>query len=186
MPLLVTIFLGANDACLPPSSAHVPTEEFSAHIRCYIDTVLNAEATRGTNVLLITPPPINARSPEEGDDESYPPVVRAALARDELRNLGYLTWCSKRKYARRIVEIGKEYEGKTDLVAVLDFWTILSEYGLQEARKKGWVAPQREDGIEVITGCGLKGAPEFGIDVFTDRLHLGPKVSVATDSAVEF
>lgn len=84
---------------------------------------------------------------------------------------GYRTWSSKRDYARKVVEIGEEYAGKTELVGVLDFWTKLTEFGRAEAEKGGWVKGEGE----LDVGCGAPSGAEFGRGVFVDGLHLGEK-----------
>jgi len=178
-PLLISIFLGANDACLPPTSAHVPLPEFETHIRHYVDTILTDPATKGTRVLLITPPPINVPAPKEETWESEIPAVKETLKRDSERgienNRGYMTWCSKRDYARRIVELGMEYGEQTGLVGALDFWAKITDFGTGEAENRGWKRPEGDKEQKIEVGCGLPGAPEFGRDVFVDGLHLGEK-----------
>lgn len=175
-PLLITIFLGANDACLPPSSAHVPLPEFETHIRHYVDTILTDPATKGARVLLITPPPINVPTPkvEEGW-ESEIPAVKEALKARIMEDRGYMTWCSKRDYARRVVALGQEYAEKSALVGALDFWTRIAEFGRDQAWKAEKPMDGENDGTGLNAGCGLPGSPEFGRDVFVDGLHLGPK-----------
>jgi isoamyl acetate esterase len=174
-PLLITIFLGANDACLPPSSAHVPLPEFETHIRHYVDSILSDPATQGTRILLITPPPINIPAPRNEEEwEREIPTLKEALKRQEKEGRGYRTWCSKRNYARRIVELGEEYAGKSEVVGVLDFWTKMMEFGRREAEEVGWKQGVGDE-KEVEVGCGLTGQPEFGEGMFLDGLHFGER-----------
>ncbi|KPI35038.1 GDSL esterase/lipase [Cyphellophora attinorum] len=54
---LMTVFFGANDACLPGNQQHVPVEQYASTIRKIIQYPLIAKG--GTHVLLLTPPPID-------------------------------------------------------------------------------------------------------------------------------
>lgn len=58
---LVTIWFGANDACLPVGPTHLPIEKYSANLKHYVDSLLNPKSAYyqpNAHVLLITPPPI--------------------------------------------------------------------------------------------------------------------------------
>ncbi|KAI9787215.1 MAG: hypothetical protein M1839_003450 [Geoglossum umbratile] len=155
-PLFFTVFLGANDAVLPRYSQHVPLPEYEANLRYYVDTLLEHPMTKGTKIILITPPPIDVYPSEEGDP-------------DDLDSISYRTYVSKQTYAKKVVEIAKSYEGRGDLVAGLDFWTAMINYGRMKGKEQG--IP--EDDAKP-PGCGLFGAVYFGRDVFLDGLHLGP------------
>ena len=141
--------------------------------------VLTNPATSGTKILLITPPPINVPAPKAETCESEIPAVKEALKRDRQNGIkndrGYRTWCSKKEYAQRIREIGAEYQEKTELVGILDFWTKITEFGRGEAENQGWRRPEGVDAQKVEIGCGLLGAPEFDRDTFVDGLHMGWK-----------
>jgi hypothetical protein len=71
VPLLVTIFFGANDAALPgrrSSRQHVPLATFKTHLRAIIGGVRESGVR---HILLMTPPPIDERqralaNPEDG------------------------------------------------------------------------------------------------------------------------
>ncbi|ETV74016.1 hypothetical protein H257_11332 [Aphanomyces astaci] len=56
-PLLVTVFLGANDAAPPGSTQHVPLPEFQANLRALVE--LLRQWFPSSKVLLLTPPPIS-------------------------------------------------------------------------------------------------------------------------------
>jgi hypothetical protein len=150
--------------------------EYETHIRHYVDTILTDPATKGARVLLVTPPPINVPTPKEEEGwESEIPEVKKALKRSIVENRRYMTWCSKRDYARRVVELGQEYAEKSGLVGVLDFWTRITEFGRDQAWKTGKSVGDENDGTGLNVGCGLPGSLEFDRDVFVDGLHLGPK-----------
>lgn len=59
---LLTIWFGANDACIPSSKQHVPLERFQNNLLQLIDMVKSPTSqwySPETKILLITPPPIN-------------------------------------------------------------------------------------------------------------------------------
>ena len=59
---LLTIWFGANDACLSHSVQHVPLEKFSENLTKLIQMVTSATSSWYspiTNIILITPPPFN-------------------------------------------------------------------------------------------------------------------------------
>ena len=176
--MLITIFLGANDACLPPASAHVPLVEFEQHIRAYVDTILESPATKGTRIVLITPPPINVEAPVKSEVEI--PSVTEILESVARSGKGHQTWLSKRKYAEKVTEIGREFEAKSDLVTVLDFWKAITEFACREEGEDESVTATNKfrelDMQDKLPGCGLPGSKDFGADFFTDGLHLGSVV----------
>ncbi|KAI9847078.1 MAG: hypothetical protein M1837_003196 [Sclerophora amabilis] len=185
-PLFITIFLGANDACLPPSSAHVPLPQYEANIRRYVDEILEHPMTAGTKVILITPPPISIKAPLE--DEFEIPAVTAAIKKAAVEQRGYKTYMNKKLYAEKIMEIARDYEAKTDLVAGLNFWEAMIKLGNQQRSDEdvnnsagtGKVSESRsesESECDAPPGSGCLGARDFGDDVFVDGLHLGPLVS---------
>ena len=56
--MLTTVFFGANDAALQPVSIqHVPLEEYKANIKSLVEKLLK----RSSNVLIITPPPVDTK-----------------------------------------------------------------------------------------------------------------------------
>lgn len=171
--LFLTIFLGANDACLTVDGEYVPLPQFSDNIRSFVEEVLIHDHLANTKIVLITPPPINVSDPLPQDDESLGPAfARAAgLPKDPKNDRGYKTWASKKRYAERILEIAKEYE-ETSRVVGLDYWHALEEAGLEEQGRKG------EKDEDKWPGCGLPGAKEFGPGWFTDGLHLDTKVGL--------
>ncbi|KAF2838657.1 SGNH hydrolase [Patellaria atrata CBS 101060] len=82
-PLFITIFLGANYACLPDHGmASVPLEEFEENLRAYVDVVLTASGWEGTKVILITPPPINIRAPRQSNISIGPVGQRSSHSRE--------------------------------------------------------------------------------------------------------
>lgn len=54
---LMTVFFGANDACLPGNSQHLPLKEYVTSLR----RIINYKVLKrhGTKVIIIVPPPVN-------------------------------------------------------------------------------------------------------------------------------
>ena len=170
-PLFVTIFLGANDACIMGGDTYVPFAEYQEHIRHYVTSILESPATQGTKIVLISPPPVDVPTPPGAnlmDDPMVASIIRAGAASGR----GHRTWQSKRKFAKKIVEIGREFEEKTDLVMVFDFWTVITK----SACKAQGDDFDELDLEELLPGSGMPGAKEFGTQYFTDGLHFGEKV----------
>lgn len=161
--LLFTIFLGANDACFIGKTEYVPLPTFEANIRKFVETILVQDAMVDTKIVLITPPPINIPAPDAtGKDEDT--MRDTNQKRKEMR--GYKTYMSKKRYAERIMQIAQEYE-ETGRVTGLNFWSDLVRARLQDFGEE-----YEED---ILPGCGLYGARDFGEGYFTDGLHLDTK-----------
>ncbi|KAF2473915.1 SGNH hydrolase [Lindgomyces ingoldianus] len=165
--LLITIFLGANDACLPPAGAHVPLPKFEDNIRDYVETILDEEGLENTKIVLITPPPINIPDPNP-DEIDIGPAASAAEEYDAKKSRGYRTYMSKKQYGDKIMEIAAFYE-ETGRVAGLNYWKALIDAGLADQNRSGEEDEYHEDRLP---GCGLKWAKAFKKGYFTDGLHL--------------
>ncbi|WEW60950.1 hypothetical protein PRK78_006438 [Emydomyces testavorans] len=174
-PVFVTIFLGANDACIFGDDTYVPIAEYEEHIRHYVNSILDHPATQGTKVVLISPPPIDVTPPKELSTGMLDiPSVAESLRSVVAMGRGHRTWESKRKFAKKIVEIGHEFEAKTEQVALLDFWTIITKFACQELCPGGSADMFHELDLEdKLPGSGMPGSKEFGRKFFTDGLHLG-------------
>ena len=62
---LLTIWFGANDACLPEFRQHVPISRFSENLSAMVRAIREPESpcySPETRILLITPPPIHVHS----------------------------------------------------------------------------------------------------------------------------
>ncbi|KMU87917.1 hypothetical protein CIHG_05684 [Coccidioides immitis H538.4] len=177
-PLFITIFLGANDACLDGAGTYVPIEEYEEHIRHYVNSILNHPATKGTKVILISPPPVNVPPPpKEGSESDLDiPSVADALWHVAAKGRGHRTWESKRKFAKKIVEIGHEFQERAERVALLDFWTIITKAAcLDDGDGDPGDIFHKLDLEDILPGCGMPGSKRFERDYFTDGLHLGEK-----------
>ncbi|KAK2792726.1 hypothetical protein FQN52_002788 [Onygenales sp. PD_12] len=171
-PLFITIFLGANDACLLADSTYVPLPEYEEHIRHYITTILEHPLMQETKIILIAPPPVDVPSSSDAVDDL--PEVAEVLRAIERVGRGHRTWQSKRLFAKKIIEIGRDFEGKTGRVAVMDFWTMVTKAKCEELAISE-EAYQRLDERDMLPGSGMPGAKEFGKEWFVDGLHFGKK-----------
>ncbi|TEB36221.1 GDSL Lipase/Acylhydrolase [Coprinellus micaceus] len=69
---VLTLWFGANDACIKPSPQHVPLEKFEANIRKMINLVQSRSPD--TRILLITAPPVNTHQRKADLESRDPPV----------------------------------------------------------------------------------------------------------------
>lgn len=106
-PLAVTVFFGANDACLPDRCSafqHVPIHEYKRNLHSIVSFLKKRWPT--TLVLLITPPPID----EEGRLRN--PYVENPMGLPERTNE------AAGAYAKACVDVAGECGGP-----VVDIWT---------------------------------------------------------------
>ena len=109
---VMTVFFGANDACVPGESQHVELQEYIdilKHIVKY--PVFNQSRSAKTEIIIITPPPINEHQMQRQPSGQFQ------------RRAGITS-----QYARAAREAAEVYG-----VHCLDFWSILM-------RKVGWNA----------------------------------------------
>jgi len=110
---VLTIWFGANDACIKPSPQHVPLDKFISNLKTMIEMVQSSDSlyySPSTRIILITPPPVGA-------------IQRAAdlAARDPPLPLDRL-FETTRMYADGIRALALDKK-----VAVADVWTSLWE-----------------------------------------------------------
>ncbi|GJE98146.1 SGNH hydrolase [Phanerochaete sordida] len=118
---LLTLWFGANDACLEHSPQHVPLADFAENL----DTLVRAVRAPGsahyapwTRVVLLTPPPVNTR--QRGADLAARDPPRACDRDFEVT----------RQYAQAVREVGARHR-----LPVVDVWTMLWEgCGKEEAK----------------------------------------------------
>ncbi|KAH9842412.1 SGNH hydrolase-type esterase domain-containing protein [Rhodofomes roseus] len=106
---LMTIWLGANDAALPPSGQHVPLDRYAAnlaHLAHLVSDPSSPYHAPHTKLLLITPPPINTHQWRVTLRQGEPPK--------ELDRKFEVT----AEYAERVRTVGRELG-----VPVVDVWT---------------------------------------------------------------
>lgn len=74
---LLTIWFGANDACLPFHFQHVPLEKYADNLRQFIHMVSHPDSawySPETKIILITPPPINSHQWRANLEARDPPL----------------------------------------------------------------------------------------------------------------
>jgi lysophospholipase L1-like esterase len=69
--LFCTVHLGANDAALPESLQHVPTEEYATNLQKMITSIRSHEGST-CPIILLTPPPIDAERWRQVFDDPKP------------------------------------------------------------------------------------------------------------------
>ncbi|ORZ28748.1 SGNH hydrolase-type esterase domain-containing protein [Lobosporangium transversale] len=119
----LSIFFGANDACLPPSPQHVDLERYEQNLRSLIDMVHDPRSltySPETRVIIICPPVI---------DEERWAKRRQKQGRAMDREKGVT-----KKYAATCLKVGQEYQCRNDQqsppqyhqVDVIDTWSLMT------------------------------------------------------------
>ncbi|XP_050220782.1 GDSL esterase/lipase At5g45920 [Mercurialis annua] len=129
-PLAVTVFFGANDACLADRSSafqHVPLQEYKQNL----DAIVSFFKRRwpNTTVILITPPPI-----DEAARLLHPYVVEDLLGEPERTNE------AAGAYAKACVTAAEECE-----CPVIDLWTKMQQF-------PDWKHAYLSDGLHLTQG----------------------------------
>ncbi|KAL4896854.1 SGNH hydrolase-type esterase domain-containing protein [Aspergillus ambiguus] len=70
---LMTVFFGANDACLPGTFQHVPLDKYKENLKQLIQHPM--VTAQGTKIIVITPPAVNEYQMDPGDGT---PLARTA------------------------------------------------------------------------------------------------------------
>jgi lysophospholipase L1-like esterase len=106
---LLTIWFGANDACLPKSPQHISLDDFTQALAAMISLVRDPSSSQyspETGIILITPPPFNSK-------QSHVSELAGLIAADRRPEI-------TKSYANAVRELGDK-EG----IPVLDAWTLL-------------------------------------------------------------
>jgi isoamyl acetate esterase len=110
---LLSVWFGANDAAIPPSPQHVLLPEFIANMKHIINMIKSPSSPHyspETEIILITPPPVNTYQREEELANRDPPLK---LDRE---------FEVTRSYAMAVKEVGEEAG-----LGVADVWTKIWE-----------------------------------------------------------
>ncbi|GES66420.1 GDSL Lipase/Acylhydrolase family protein [Aspergillus terreus] len=88
---LMTIFFGANDACIPGTFQHVPLDKFKENLRQLIQHP--AVTAQGTQIIVLTPPAVNEYQMDPGDGSALARTashtkIYADAAREVATSLG--------------------------------------------------------------------------------------------------
>lgn len=128
-PLAVTVFFGANDACLPDRSSafqHVPIDEYKKNLRAIVCFL--KKRWPETLIVLITPPPID----ETG--RLLHPFVENQLGLPERTNEAAGT------YAKACVAVAKECG-----IPVVNLWNKMQQF-------PDWQRAYLRDGLHLTQG----------------------------------
>jgi len=168
---LLTIWFGANDACLRQSPQHVPIDKFAANLSHMIQLLRDPKSpyyspAPRTHILLITPPPVDeaARAKDLGSRDPPLEVDR--------------TFDNTKAYANAVQEIG-EKEG----VPVVDAWTLIWEAAKQDPKELPKFLPDglhlNADAYGLVYEGILKAITEHWPEIHFDNL---PPVFPAWDA----
>ena len=139
---LLTIWFGANDACLPEFTQHVPLSRFSENLATMVHAIRAPESScysPETRVLLITPPPIHV--PSMGVDMQSTRTFEVTKA-----------------YAEEVKKVGE-----AENVPVVDAWTgVWKAAGKSKEGVKGFLT----DGLH-LSKAGYEVSVTSGIVFFT-------------------
>ncbi|EJD06068.1 SGNH hydrolase [Fomitiporia mediterranea MF3/22] len=141
---LLTIWYGANDACLPSSVQHVPIDKYESNLTHLIHMVRDPSSTwhsPETRILLITPPPINLHQWLESKDPD-------GTTHKKDRDFGVTA-----EYAQKVRDVGAK-----EKIPVVDVWKALWD-----------AAGQKEDALSRYLSDGLHLTPE-GYSVVYEEL----------------
>ncbi|KAJ5132017.1 Esterase SGNH hydrolase-type subgroup [Penicillium atrosanguineum] len=103
----MTIFFGANDACVPTHDQHVPLEQYKENLK----SIIQHPATKAQNpyIIIITPPPVNEYQLEDFDSEKDTPHPSRTAAFSKM-------------YSEAALEVGSSLN-----IPVADIWTAFME-----------------------------------------------------------
>ncbi|XP_040375531.1 GDSL esterase/lipase At5g45920 isoform X2 [Rosa chinensis] len=110
-PLAVTVFFGANDACLPDRCSgfqHVPVDEYKQNLRSIVSFLKQWPTT---HIILITPPPIDE------DGRLQFPYIENPLNQPERTNE------AAGAFAEACVAVARESG-----LPVIDLWTKMQQF----------------------------------------------------------
>lgn len=165
---LITIFFGANDACILGEAQHVELQTYVSTIKAMINHAASfSHADCRAKIILITPPPVNEHQLE--------PKPSGVLT----RRAGITS-----QYARAVAQVGRSCG-----VCVLDFWKILmAQTGWNESMGIRCCCDHipysintdketERDRLQHIPGCrrtsaSIPGAKYQLSDFLVDGLHL--------------
>ncbi|KAF8232300.1 GDSL Lipase/Acylhydrolase [Tricholoma matsutake] len=157
---LLTIWFGANDACIQPSPQHVPLVRFTSNLEKLVDLVHSPESvyySPSTRIVLMSPPPVNTyqRAADLGSRE---------LPLDLDRNFE-----TTKAYAKAVKEVAHAKQ-----VAFVDIWTeFWQAAGEKEVELSRYLIDglhPNENGYRVTYDALMKTIAETYPDVHPDNL----------------
>ncbi|WVQ83514.1 hypothetical protein IAT38_005655 [Cryptococcus sp. DSM 104549] len=177
---LITIWLGANDACLSPSPQHVPLEAYKQNLNHIIDLLRTPTSpwyAPETKIVLINPPPIIESAWLNSRVEKWKQFGSVGPEPDQNRDAGVT-----RQYAEGCKEVAKA-KG----LPVVDLWTAVVEAAGGEGDDQ--LAPYFYDGLHLtsegyavlfksISALILQEFPELNPETMSMRMPHWAEVDV--------
>ncbi|OXG10085.1 GDSL Lipase/Acylhydrolase family protein [Cryptococcus neoformans Ze90-1] len=139
---LITIWLGANDACLPSSPQHVPLDKYKSNVKHIVNLIRDPSSpyhSPETKIVLISPPPIIEAAWIESRLEKWKSFGCEGPEPEQNRDAKVT-----KQYAEGCKEVGTELG-----VPVVDFWTAIVEAAGGE--KDEQLAPYFYDGLHLTS-----------------------------------
>ncbi|KAF6764774.1 GDSL Lipase/Acylhydrolase [Ephemerocybe angulata] len=153
---VLTIWFGANDACIKPSPQHVPLERFIANLQAMITLV--RERSPETRIILITAPPVNTIARKADLESRDPPQALDRL------------FDTSKAYADATKALAAEHGvGVVDAWGAL--WTACGEEEAKFAEFSGDGLHLNARGYEVVYHELIKVISERYPDVHPDKLE---------------
>jgi lysophospholipase L1-like esterase len=147
----MTIWFGANDACIRPSPQHCPLRTFVSNLEKFVDMVHSPESeyySPSTRIVLMSPPPVNTYQRGADLRSRNPPL-------DLDREFG-----TTKAYANAV---GRVAQAKR--VAFVDIWTELWQAaGEDESTLDRYLVDGlhlNEEGYRVIKSCSSLDAVTY-------------------------
>lgn len=156
---LCTLFFGANDACIPGASQHVPIEDYKKNLGTLATTIVRRLSVQGrqpSKLILIVPPPVNEYSLD-------------ILDRAHSKTIGDRTAVNTAKYAAVCREAYQDLPADVkENTRLLDAWEIFYQFAAQFEHHGG----QKSGGFEPILGSRERTECQGLKRLLADGLHL--------------
>lgn len=155
-PVAVTVFFGANDACLPDRSGsfqHVPIDEYKNNLSSIISSL--KKRWPGTNIILITPPPIDE------DARLLHPYVEDPSGLSERTNE------AAGAYAKACVAIARQCG-----IQVVDLWTKMQQFPNWKNAYLSDGLHLTQDGNKIVFEEVIQKLGEVGLSLENLPVHL--------------
>ncbi|PPQ99930.1 hypothetical protein CVT24_009565 [Panaeolus cyanescens] len=157
---VLTIWFGANDACIKPSPQHVPLDKFASNLKEMIQLIKSPESdyySPETRIILITPPPVNTYQRRADLEARNPPL--------KLDRLFDVT----REYAEAVKRVGRETG-----VATVDIWSEIWEAAGEDEASLSQFFPDglhlNASGYEILYKALIKTIGDVYPEVHPDNL----------------
>jgi len=157
---VLTIWFGANDACIKPSPQHVPLAKFTSNLTYMVNMIKSPTSpyyAPTTRIVLITPPPVNTFQRRADLESRQPPL---ALDRD---------FEVTKAYAERVQVVARSQN-----VALVDVWTTLWEAADRDERSLANFLRDglhlNEEGYKIMYDALIAKIKEVYPDVHYDNL----------------